>query len=210
MRTRHVAGIAVAAALVVPSSAVAGGFATVGVDPLPDGVGAGKPWQVQLTILQHGRTPLDGLAPKLIVERGSVRQTFAARPAGRPGVYRARVVFPNAGTWNYVVDDGFTMTHTFPPVHVRAGGGGKTPVAVAGAGVPATGRGGTIGVAPDSGPSGARTPADSSGAGARADSSGGGPDIGLALALAAVAGLAAALGTATVRGRRPRAAPEGG
>jgi hypothetical protein len=203
MRTRHVAAIAVAVALMAPSSAAAGGFATVGLDPLPDGIGPGKPWQVRLTILQHGRTPLDGLVPEVIAKRGSVRKTFAARPAGRPGVYRARVVFPSAGTWHYVVDDGFTMTHTFPPVRVRAGGGGKTPVAAAGAGVPAAGEGGTIGIAADSASTGpATSPSDGS--------SDDGPDIALALALAAVAGLAAALGTAALRRRRPRPAPERG
>jgi hypothetical protein len=190
--------MAVAAALLAPSGAAAGGFATVGVDPLPDGIGPGKDWQVQLTILQHGRTPLENVEPQVIVTRGSARRVFAARATRRPGVYRARVVFPSAGTWHYVVDDGFTMTHTFAPVRVRASGGAKTPVAPA-----AGGPGPAAEVAAGaSGKVSAGAPA--------AGSSGGGADIPLAVAIAAVAGLAAALGTAALRRSRPRPAPEGG
>jgi hypothetical protein len=188
MTTRLAAAIAVAAALLAPAGATAGGFATVGVDPLPDGIGPGKDWQVQLTILQHGRTPLEDVEPRVIVKRGSVRRAFAARATGTPGVYRARVVFPTAGTWHYVVDDGFTMTHTFPAVRVRPDGGGKAPVA-----------GG-------SSPAGNSSPAGEVAAG----SSGGGPDVLLALAVAAVAGLAAALGSAALRRRRQRPAPQRG
>jgi YtkA-like len=119
---------ALAVSLLLPSAAEAGGFATVGLDPPPDG---SRAWQVELTILQHGRTPLDGLDPKVIVERGSVRRAFAAEPAGQRGVYRAEVVFPAPGTWHYVVDDGFTATHTFPPVRVGDGDGDRSPVEAA-------------------------------------------------------------------------------
>jgi hypothetical protein len=179
MRTRLAATIAAGAALLAPSGAAAGGFATVGVDPVPDGIGPGKVWEVRLTILQHGRTPLEYVNPQVIVERGSVRRAFAARATRQPGVYRARVVFPSAGTWQYVVDDGFTKTHTFAPVRVATGGGGKTPVA-----------------------------ASATSAAPPGSSDGGGPDIQLALAVAAVAGLGAALGSAALQGRRPR--PAGG
>jgi len=50
------------------------------------------------------------------------RRTFAARPTGRPGVYRASVTFPRAGQWRYVVDDGFTGNHPYPPVQIGARG----------------------------------------------------------------------------------------
>jgi hypothetical protein len=176
MRLRLVTTVAVTAALLAPAGATAGGFATVGVDPLPTGIGAGKGWDVQLTILQHGRTPLEGITPSVILRRGTTRREFHAHPTGAPGVYAARVVFPSAGSWRYVVDDGFTMTHTFPPVNVRAGGGAKSPVAAA--------------AAPTGG-------------------SGGDPDFVLALAVAAVAGLAAALAAAGLRRGPTRTAPEG-
>ena len=125
MRTRLPLLIAVAAALAAPATAGAGGFATVGVNPLPEGIDPGEPWNVELTVLQHGRTPLEGVHPRVIATRGSERREFAARATDRPGVYSAEVVFPDAGNWNYVVDDGFTQTHSFPPVTV--GGGAAAP-----------------------------------------------------------------------------------
>jgi len=122
---------ALAISLLLPSAAAAGGFATVGLDAPPDG---SRSWPVELTILQHGRTPLDGIDPKVIVEHGSVRRVFAAEPAGKPGVYRAEVVFPAPGTWHYVVDDGFTARHTFPPVRVGDRKDDSTPVEAASTG----------------------------------------------------------------------------
>jgi hypothetical protein len=187
--TRLAATIAVAAALLAPSSAAAGGWATVGLDPLPDGVGPNKPWQVELTILQHGRTPLQGVKPRVTITRAGARKAFPARSTGEPGVYSAEVVFPSAGTWRYAVDDGFTRTHTFPPVDVRAGGGGKAPVG-----------GDAARSEPGPGVSGDRA------AGA-ATGDGGGSDIPLGLAIAAVLGLTAAFGAVMLRRRRPYQAP---
>jgi hypothetical protein len=158
------ATVTVAAALIAPSTALAGGFATVGVSPPPDGLEPGKPWQMELEVLQHGRTPLDGIKPRVIVTGNGQREVFEATAAGKPGTYRANVVFPSAGTWSYAVDDDFSQTHTFPPVEIA--GGDDTTTASAG-------------VADD-----------------------GGPNIGLAFAIAAIAGLAAALGITVLR-RRP-------
>jgi hypothetical protein len=178
--TRLLIPAALAAALLAPSGAAAGGFATVGVNPPPDGIGTGKTWHVELTILQHGHTPLDGVKPSVIVSRGAVQRTFSAQPAGRPGVYAAEVVFPSAGTWRYAVEDGFTMSpHTFPPV--RVGDGGVDGLAVA---------------APAARPT--APPLED------------GPDIALALALAAVAGLAAGIGASVLQRRGPRPASQSG
>jgi hypothetical protein len=152
-----------------PASALGGGFATVGLSSTPDGTAPGDPWIVDLTILQHGRseTPLDGLRPTLTVRgpRGE-RRTFGASPAGRAGVYRARVIFPSAGTWRYEVNDDFpSVVHTYPPVVVGAGSANAAPAVT------------------------------------RAEP-GGGPNVGLALAAAALAGLGA--GLAARLARRPR------
>jgi hypothetical protein len=109
------------AALVAVPAATAGGFATVGLSSMPpedDTV-----WNVVLTIKQHGRTPLDGLQPAITIRNDSgTTQTFAAQPAGEPGRYEATVVFPGEGTWSYVIDDGFTRTHTFAPVTIVGSG----------------------------------------------------------------------------------------
>jgi hypothetical protein len=123
---------AIAAALAVPAAATAGGWATVGFDPPPEGLAPGEPWQVDLTVLQHGRTPLEGVHPRVIVrsEDGGEPESFPARATGKPGVYRATVVFESAGTWKLAVDDGFTATHRFPAVQIGKGGQGSAePVA---------------------------------------------------------------------------------
>lgn len=111
---------AVLAALALPGAAGAGGFATVGLSSLPDGTAPGKPWHVTLTILQHGRTPLPGLSPEVRIRSADGRKarTFAARPARRPGLYTADVVFPTAGQWRYAIADGFSQTHTFAPAAI--------------------------------------------------------------------------------------------
>jgi LPXTG-motif cell wall-anchored protein len=114
----------IAAALALPAAATAGGWATVGFDPPPEDLAPGEPWQVEMTILQHGRTPLEGVKPYVIVERetGGKQESFPAVSTGEPGVYRASVVFESAGEWGLVVDDGFAARHTFPAVQVAGGG----------------------------------------------------------------------------------------
>ena len=128
--------MAMAGAALAAGPAAAGGWATVGLDSVPDGVRAGEAWPVRLTILQHGRTPLEGVQPELTISKadGEAERSFAATPTGEPGVYRASVVFPSAGSWRYVVDDGFSARHSFGPVRVgdaTRGAGGSVPVAVA-------------------------------------------------------------------------------
>jgi hypothetical protein len=187
MTKRLVVLAVTAAALSAPAGAGAGGWATVGLDPLPDGVAPGEPWSVDLTILQHGVTPLEGVEPRVIVRRagGGERRAFPARATEEPGVYRATVVFASAGTWNYAVDDGFSATHTYPPVSIGKDAEKQTAAAGGSGGAPGGG-------APGGGP-----PSDD------------GPDYLLALAAAAVAALAAALGAAALQ-RRGGSAPAGG
>jgi hypothetical protein len=113
------------AVLLVPASAWGGGFATAALSSTPSGIGAGEPWDVDITILQHGRTPMTDVVPSVVLALpGGGEKRFAGRPTDTPGVYRARVVFPAAGTYTYKVDDGFTnaVPHTFPAVQVGAAG----------------------------------------------------------------------------------------
>jgi hypothetical protein len=132
MRTHTTAILlAITALLALPAAATAGGWATVGLSSTPDGVAAGTAWNVELEILQHGRTPLENVSPSVTITAGDVSRTFAARPAGRPGFYRVSVTFPHAGTWHYVVDDGFTARHPYPAVTIGAGGGSAAASAAA-------------------------------------------------------------------------------
>lgn len=117
------------AAFVFAAPAAAGGVATAGLGPPSDGLGAGDTWKAEVTIMQHGVTPLVGLKPKVIITNSSgFRKEFAAKPTGEAGVYVANVKFPSAGEWNYAVWDGFIeygypQTHTFAPVQIGPGGG---------------------------------------------------------------------------------------
>jgi hypothetical protein len=117
-------------ALLLAVPAVAGGFATVGLAPPPAGIEPGDTWTATATILQHGRTPMDGLSPTLTIQNGDVVETFAFVPTKTTGVYTAQVRFPSGGEWLYIVDDGFTQRHTFAPVQVgdsAAGSGFRVP-----------------------------------------------------------------------------------
>ena len=110
-----------------PSAALAGGFATASLSSTPTGTAPGEPWDVDITILQHGVTPMTDVHPALVVQLpgGGERRFAAARVDGKPGVYRARVVFPEAGRYRYSVDDGFTnaVPHDFGAVTI----GGSPP-----------------------------------------------------------------------------------
>jgi YtkA-like len=130
-RSTLVAATALAAALIAPATTLAGGWATVGLSSLPDGARPGEEWVVDITVLQHGRTPLEGVQPRVLVEAasGGAEETFAARPTERSGVYRARVVFPSAGEWTYSVDDDFSRVHRLGSVRIGARGAQATPAA---------------------------------------------------------------------------------
>ncbi len=110
-------------ALVLVADAAAGGFATVQLSSTPAGTKAGTPWSLDLTVLQHGITPLDGMEPLITIASGADEKSFPATPTGEPGVYHADVVFPAAGTWTWKIWDGFSQTHTYAPVEVTSSGG---------------------------------------------------------------------------------------
>ncbi len=108
--------------LLLPAAAHAGGWASAGVLNQPATVEPGDTWPAQIEILQHGRTPLEGVTPAVVLMTPSKELRFTGKPvAGRPGVYEAKVVFPKeAGTYQFKIDDGFTnaVPHTFPPIEV--------------------------------------------------------------------------------------------
>lgn len=138
MRTHMTAALlAIIGLLALPAGALAGGWATVGLSSTPDGLAMGTPWHVEIEVLQHGRTPLEGIRPAVAITAadGAGARTFTARPTAKPGVYRASVTFPHAGTWRYVVDDGFTGRHPYPPVQIGAGAGAAASAGGDGAGV---------------------------------------------------------------------------
>jgi len=121
---------ALAAAVLIPGAS-AGGWATVGLSSLPpSGLEPNQSWPVDVTVLQHGETPLAGVTPIVRIRDGGgkVVQRFTATPTGKPGVYHAVVRFPGEGTYSYEVYDGFVTygqakTHTFESVVIDVPGG---------------------------------------------------------------------------------------
>jgi hypothetical protein len=123
-----VLAVAAVAALTLIGAASAGGWATVGLSSLPPaGLPANHDWPVDITVLQHGQTPLTGVTPVVRIrdDGGTIVNSFTATPTGKPGVYHATVRFPAEGSYSYEVYDGFTQyggaqTHTFKPVVIGA------------------------------------------------------------------------------------------
>jgi hypothetical protein len=144
MRKLLLAVLAVAA-LAVPGGAGAGGWATAGLGPPPDGIQAGDTWNAKITILQHGQTPLAGVEPTVTIRNDEGRTiTFPSTPTGEVGVYAAKVRFPSAGGWSYEVYDGFDQygggqTHSFARVTIPGSEDGLPlwPVALFGLGLAA-------------------------------------------------------------------------
>jgi hypothetical protein len=120
--------LVLAVAVVAVPAASAGGWATVGLSSLPPaGLPANQDWPVDITVLQHGQTPLGGVTPVVRIrdDGGNVVKSFTATPTGKTGVYHATVKFPAEGSYSYEVYDGFTQyggaqTHTFKPVVIGA------------------------------------------------------------------------------------------
>ncbi len=106
-------------ALVAAPAAFGGGFVTVGLDSTPAGLAPGQPWNVDITVKAHGRTPVEGrpAVVRIRSEAGTMKD-FRTKEV-EPGVYRASVTFPSVGVWRYEVVDGYMQqVHTFPPLTV--------------------------------------------------------------------------------------------
>ena len=89
--------LAVAVAAVAVPAASAGGWATVGLSSLPPaGLPADQDWPVDITVLQHGQTPLAGVTPVVRIrdDGGKVVKSFTAKPTGKTGVYHASRPLP--------------------------------------------------------------------------------------------------------------------
>ena len=139
MRVFAVVG-AIVCALALPTLASAGGWATIGFEPLPDGTSAGGAWTPTIFVKQHGVTPLAGLQPMVILEEtgSGASTTFLATAGSESGVYHADVVFPSAGDWRVTIQSGFGDSQvTYGPVTVgdAAPGGGSEPLPVIAFGV---------------------------------------------------------------------------
>ena len=134
---------AIAVALVVAPLSTAGGWATVGFEPLPDGMSAGGTWNPTIFVKQHGVTPLAGLQPvvEIFDDRTGTASEFLATETSEAGVYEANVVFPAQGDWRVTIHSGFGESQvSYGPVAIGppvAGDGGSRELPVVGLGLAA-------------------------------------------------------------------------
>ncbi len=117
---RKLIALAALAALVSVPAALAKerNMALTGVPTAPK---AGKAFTVTISATRD-RQPAAGKAPTVRLLSSSISViNITARETEQIGVYRARIVFPNAGTWRIVVIDRMTgRAYPFGRVRVRA------------------------------------------------------------------------------------------
>jgi hypothetical protein len=90
---------------VAPAPAVAGGWATTLLDPLPERLEPQRAYTVGFWVLQHGVRPLPAdvaqdrtIGIKLVGEQGQTH-LFEGVPLAEDGHFATTIVIPEAGTW---------------------------------------------------------------------------------------------------------------
>jgi mono/diheme cytochrome c family protein len=89
------------------STMLAGGWAVITVEDLPDVIEAGKTLPLTFTVRQHGTHSLAGLSPRVEAVIGSTKVSAAAAPAAKTGQYTANLTLPHAGDWSITIYSGF-------------------------------------------------------------------------------------------------------
>jgi len=121
-RTHISIGLALLLALVFVLPVFAGGWAVITLDELPTDVVAGKPLTIGFTVLQHGKTPMEGLEPTVTAQLSFDEKLVVYPDAeGEPGHYVATLTFPKAGDWEWAIQ-AFTMDQPMPVLSVAAPG----------------------------------------------------------------------------------------
>jgi hypothetical protein len=116
--------LAALAALVTASAALAK-ERNVALSGKPAATTAGKAWTATVRVTRD-RQPDAGTAPTVRLLNNSISTSgrvvnVTTRATAMPGVYRARVAFPSAGTWRVVVVDRMTnRAYSFGLTRVRA------------------------------------------------------------------------------------------
>ena len=113
-------GLALVLFLILAIPVFAGGWAVITLDELPMDVVAGEPLTVGFTVLQHGKTPMDGLEPTIIANLHKEQEfVVTAEPDGKPGHYTATLTFPKEGEWRWYIN-AFSMEQLMPMLTVSA------------------------------------------------------------------------------------------
>lgn len=105
----------------------AGGWAVVTLDQLPTQIVAGEPITIGFMVRQHGRTPVNELAPRISASRANSLESFSviASQRGVTGHYEATLTFPSAGNWDWKID-AFSFPQPMPSLAVTEASSVKT------------------------------------------------------------------------------------
>ena len=128
--------LALLAVLVFAGAALAGGWASVTMADPPSDIPPGEETSVELTVLQHGKTPVDW--PKITVvatnaDSGAVVRSEAHPVSGKLGRYAVALTFPTAGEWEITYQSKELVMDGTASLNVTA----AAPVAAAVAAAPA-------------------------------------------------------------------------
>ncbi len=102
---------------------LAGGWAVITIEDLPGHIAANAPFTVQFAVRQHGRTLLPGLEPTITFTLPQTMEgvKFSAAPIeGQPGMYKAEILLPQPGAWEWSIQ-AFTMDQPMPDLVVAPG-----------------------------------------------------------------------------------------
>jgi mono/diheme cytochrome c family protein len=117
-KSRFAFGLALLLSLVIAVPAFAGGWAVITLDDLPTNVVAGEPLTIGFTVLQHGMTPMNDLAPTVtVILRNEEKLAFRAEADHKPGHYTATLTLPKEGNWEWYIQ-AFSMDQRMPELTV--------------------------------------------------------------------------------------------
>jgi cytochrome c2 len=113
--------IALFLTLILTLPALAGGWAVITLDELPQQVDPNEPFSIGFMVRQHGIRPMEDLDPTITLWNRETGERFVAhaKPDGETGHYSAVFSFPSTGTWEWSIQ-AFSMDQPMPPLIVSA------------------------------------------------------------------------------------------
>lgn len=113
------------------STMLAGGWAVITVEDLPDAIEARKSMPLTFTVRQHGMHALGGLSPRVVAVAGSTSVSAAAVAGAKTGQYVAHITLPHSGEWSITIHSGF-ITSKLTLLPIKAVDAGVASRALAG------------------------------------------------------------------------------
>ena len=105
MKWKLLGGLIAAAIVALPVAVLAGSWAVVTLDTLPDHIVADRSLTIGFTVLRHGQTPLNDLAPVVVLTSIGTGETLRYNAANDdvPGHYVVTMTFPEEGQWAWTI-----------------------------------------------------------------------------------------------------------